>query len=125
MQLPPNTLTADIAQLEDMQKWSQKAVLFLDGKDLSTFQSDELVQSAVIRAVEIIGEAARRVSDTTRKIDPTIPWPLIVGMRHILAHEYGRVDPAVIHRIVVEHLPIQIEQLGALIKRLKQTCADK
>lgn len=120
MHLPPDTRTADLALLDDMRKWSQKAIAFLNDKDLNSFLSDELVQSAVTRAIEIIGEAARRVSDGTRNFAPSIPWPLIVGMRHILAHEYGRIDPAVIHRIVVEHLPVQIEQLGVLINKLEQ-----
>ena len=44
-----------------------------------------------------------------------IPWPLIAGMRHRLVHDYGRVDYAVVHRVIIEHLPVLVAQLKAIV----------
>ena len=61
-------------------------------RGLEGFLDDDMVQAAVIRCIEVIGEAARLVSEETRKRAPEIPWPLVTGMRHVLAHDYGTVD---------------------------------
>jgi uncharacterized protein with HEPN domain len=66
-------------------------------------------------AVEIIGEAARRVSQEFKQQHPEIPWARIVAQRNVLAHEYGEVDPTRMWRLVVEHLPELIEQLEPLV----------
>lgn len=65
---------------------------FLDGVDYARFTEDLLIQSAVIRQIEIIGEAARNISDEYRAQHADIPWRDIIGMRSKLIHEYFGVD---------------------------------
>ena len=63
-----------------------------------------VVAQRIVRCVEVIGEAARLVSEETRLLAPGIPWPLIVGMRHVLAHEYGVVNLEKVHDVASRHL---------------------
>jgi uncharacterized protein with HEPN domain len=70
----------DLVKCEDMRIHAERAREFLGGRTLEEFLADELVQAAVIRCVEVIGEAARLVSDDSRKRARDIPWPLIIGM---------------------------------------------
>jgi uncharacterized protein with HEPN domain len=69
----------------------------------------------VERNIEIIGEAARRLSDDFRNQHPEIPWRVIMATRHILAHDYDAVDNDIVWRILTDHLPPLIKQLHALL----------
>lgn len=64
-----------------------------------------MLQSAVIRKFEIIGEAATSISDETKSLSTTIPWHKIKGLRNILIHEYFRVDPSQLWETIKEDLP--------------------
>lgn len=101
----------DPAYLWDMLDAAQRAREYVGGKDLDAYLDDGLVQSAVERVVEIIGEAARRVSPTFKENHPEIPWAKIVAQRNVLAHEYGDVDHSRVWALVVEHLPALIAKL--------------
>jgi uncharacterized protein with HEPN domain len=79
-----------------------------------TFTESELHQNAVMRPLEIIGEAAAQVSQPTRQAPPEVPWAEMIGMRHRLIHEYFRVDLRVVWETVQRDLP----QLIALIEPL-------
>ena len=76
---------------------------------------NEMLALAVTRLIELIGEAARRVSSDLRLRHPEIPWSLIVGTRDRLAHGYIEVDYDIIWRIVTGDLPPLIVQLEKLI----------
>ena len=114
-----DSLRRDLVKCEDMRLHAERARKFLATRSLEEFQSDDLVQSAVVRCVEVIGEAARLVSEETRLRAPAIPWPLIVGMRHVLAHDYGVVNLDKVHDVVTRHLPSLIADLGLLINALE------
>jgi uncharacterized protein with HEPN domain len=102
-----------------MRLHAERARKFVQERTFEEFQTDELVQSAVIRCVEVIGEAARLVSEETRLRAPAIPWPLIVGMRHVLAHDYGVVNLDKVYDVVTRHLPLLIAELEPLIKAIE------
>lgn len=82
----------DEAYLLDMLLAAQKVQRFIEDVTWDRFQQDDLLQSAVIHQVQIIGEAARRVSPEYKESHPEIPWARIVGMRHRLVHDYFQVD---------------------------------
>jgi uncharacterized protein with HEPN domain len=109
----------DLVKCEDMRIHAERAREFLGKRTLDEFLNDQLVQAAVIRCVEVIGEAARLVSEDTRKRAPEIPWPLIVGMRHVLAHEYGAVILDKVYEVVTEHVPELLARLVPLIEALE------
>jgi uncharacterized protein with HEPN domain len=110
----------DLVKCEDMRIHAERAREFLRGRTLEEFLADELVQAAVIRCVEVIGETARLVSEDTRRRAPEIPWPLIVGMRHVLAHEYGAVLLDKVYEVVTQHVPELLSRLGPLIEALEK-----
>ncbi len=105
---------------EDMRLHAERARQFLGTRSLEAFLADDMVQAAVIRCIEVIGEAARLVSEETRKRAPEIPWPLVTGMRHVLAHDYGTVDLDKVYGVVTENLPELLMRLVALIKVLEK-----
>lgn len=110
----------DLVKCEDMRIYAERARQFLAAHSLEEFRADEMAQAAVIRCVEVIGEAARLVSDDARERAPEIPWPLITGMRHVLAHDYGTVDIDKVYDVVTEHLPKLLVHLRALISSLER-----
>ena len=116
----PDPRERDLVKCEDMRIHAERTGEFLGARSLDDFLADKMLQDAVIRCVEVIGEAARLVSEDTRRRAPEIPWSLIIGMRHVLAHEYGTVDLDNVYRVVTEHLPELLTQLRTLIPALEQ-----
>jgi uncharacterized protein with HEPN domain len=82
------------------------------------FFSDGKTQDAVIRNIEIIGQAVKGISDGTRALEPDVPWRQIAGMRDKLIHEYFGVDLALVWDVVERELPVLRPQLEALSERL-------
>lgn len=109
----------DLVKCEDMRIHAERARRFLGSRSLAEFQADELVQAAVLRCVEVVGEAARQVSDATRRRAPEIPWLLVIGMRNVLAHDYGAVNLDRIYHIVTDHLPELLDHLVKLIAMIE------
>ena len=105
----------DEAYLLDMLLAARKALRFTAGIDWPHFQGDELLQNAVMYTIQIIGEAATKISDPFKIAHPQIPWPAIIGMRHRLVHDYTRIDVPTVWRVVQVHLPELIAQLDPLI----------
>ena len=110
----------DLVKCEDMRIYAGRAIDYLGSRSLEQFLANDMVQSAVVRCVEVIGEAARLVSDDTRQRAPEIPWPLIVGMRHILAHDYGTVNLDKVYEVVKARLPELLKYLQVLLPQLEQ-----
>ncbi len=75
----------------------------------------DMRRAAVERNLEIIGEAARRVSDGFKREHPEIPWQQIVSHRNVLIHEYGDIDYVKIWKVVSIGVPRLIEQIRPLI----------
>jgi len=103
--------------LNDMLENAEKALSFVEGMEFDDFQKDDKAVYAVIRAFEIIGEAARQIPENVREANPDIPWREITGMRNKLTHEYFGVNMKVVWRTVKEDLPIIIPALQEMIKQ--------
>ncbi len=78
---------------------------FTTGMSLETFQSDDKTVSAVIRKLEVIGEAAKQIPDDMRRNWPGVPWREMAGMRDKLIHFYFGVDHQLVWRTIKERLP--------------------
>ncbi|MGD8626658.1 MAG: DUF86 domain-containing protein [Anaerolineae bacterium] len=105
----------DDAYLLDILIAARRAIEFLADLTWEEFAASDLHQNAVVRTLEIIGEAASRVSQDTRDAHPNIPWPQMIGMRHRLIHEYFHVDLATVWDTVKNDLPPLIALLEPLI----------
>jgi uncharacterized protein with HEPN domain len=79
------------------------------------FFAETLVQDAVMRNLEVVGEAAKRVSDETRSQAPALPWREMAGLRDKLIHDYFGVDLALVWHVVVDELPAIHAQLDKLL----------
>ena len=115
----PDPRERDLVKCEDMRIYAERARKFLGSQSLEQFLADEMAQVAVVRCIEVIGEAARLVSEGTRRRSPKVPWSLITGMRHVLAHEYGTVDLDRVYRVVTEHVPELLGHMATLITALE------
>jgi uncharacterized protein with HEPN domain len=101
--------------LSDKLENAEKALSFVEGLDYDTFGEDDKAIYAVIRALEIIGEAARQIPEDVREANSEIPWREISGMRNKLTHEYFGVNTKVVWRTVQEDLPVIIPALKRML----------
>lgn len=120
--MPPEK--SDPAYLLDMLTYAEMAVALVEGMTYERYQADKVVQLAVERAIEIVGEAARRVSRDFQQQHPEVPWQPIVAQRHILAHEYGEVQADRIWRVATIHLPELVARLKPLTPDPPKTAED-
>lgn len=105
----------DEAYLLDILIAARHAMEFITGLSLGDFKQSKLHQDAVMRNLEIIGEAASKISQETRNILPKIPWNDIIGMRNRLVHEYFRIDLEKVWDTVQNDLPYLISLIKPVI----------
>lgn len=105
----------DPAYLWDMLEHARLALSFVQGRSYQSLQKDRLRRLALERALEIIGEAARRVSEPFRQAHPEIPWGRIIAKRNVLAHEYDEIYEELLWITATEHVPVLIALLEPLV----------
>ena len=105
----------DDAYLLDMLLAARKAVAFTQDVTREQFEADERLQFATVRALQIVGEAARGISPEFKDSQPAVPWAAIVGLRHRLVHEYLRIRVQKVWEVICDDLPKLILQLQALV----------
>ncbi|MCD4831666.1 MAG: DUF86 domain-containing protein [Anaerohalosphaeraceae bacterium] len=103
------------AYLWDMLDAAQMVEQLSSGQDFAQYSKDRRTQLAIERSLEIIGEAAGRVSALFRDAHPEIPWHQIIAQRNVLIHEYGEIKQERIWKVVKENIPQLIEQLKPLV----------
>ncbi len=87
-----------------------------DGK--ATFEKSTLIQHAVIRNFEVMGEAVRRISEQTQQQYPHIPWQRIRGFRNFLIHDYDAIDLNRVWEIIEHEIPKLKPQIEAMVQHL-------
>lgn len=101
----------DLSNLEDVRIAAHRVGAFIDGVSRDEFLEDDLIQSAVIRQLEIMGEAVKRLSAEFRAEYPLIPWQQIAGLRDRLIHAYNDVNNERIWVIATENVPDLLKKL--------------
>ncbi len=104
----------DDAWLVDMLQAAREAVEFANGLSFAEFEQNRMVQLAILKAMEIVGEAASHVGADAREAYSEIPWPEIVGMRNRLVHGYFNVNLKRVWETVQQDIPRLISQLERL-----------
>lgn len=104
----------DGAYLWDMREAASAALGYVAGLSEAEVLADPMRLDAIERRMEVLGEAARHVSPAFVEAHPEIPWRSIIGLRNVLAHEYGRIDQRRLVQTVVRDVPALLEQLAAL-----------
>jgi len=105
----------DSVRLRHMLDAARKAMEFTQGHTRATLDTDEMLELALIRLLEIIGEAAKSISQDCRQSYPKIPWKQIAGTRDRLVHGYFDVDLDIVWEIVTADLPPLISQLEKIV----------
>ena len=105
----------DAAFVWDMLRAAEDIGQVVQGLGREEYLHDRIRQLAVERAVEVLGEAARQVSAGFQYAHAEIPWRAIVAQRHVLAHDYGRIDQERLWRVATVHVPELIAQLLPLV----------
>ena len=108
-----------IDYIEDILDAIIKARSFIKGISFEKFQSDDKTIYAVIRALEVIGEATKRVPNNIRNQYPDIPWREMSSMRDKLIHDYFGIDLTVVWKTVTEDLPILESDIRRIVANSK------
>jgi uncharacterized protein with HEPN domain len=105
----------DSVRLRHMLDAARKAVMLVAGKTRSQVAADEIGQLALARLLEIVGEAAGKVSPEYRAAHPELPWTEMGGLRNRLAHAYFDIDLDVLLDIVAKDLPPLVGQVEVML----------
>ncbi|HOP00396.1 MAG TPA: DUF86 domain-containing protein [Bacteroidales bacterium] len=104
----------DLFYIENILQSRSRIQLYISSKDYATFVGDFIVQDAVVRQLEIIGKATKKITKDFRNNNPEIPWADMAGMRDILIHDYIDVDLDIVWKTASESIP----KLKALLEKL-------
>ncbi|MCX7925374.1 MAG: DUF86 domain-containing protein [Fimbriimonadales bacterium] len=103
--------------LQDMLVSARDAQEFIQDMSLEEFLSDRKTQNAVVRAIEIVGEAAKNIPKSVRDKYPDIPWSDVARMRDKVAHGYWGVDYEMVWKVVREEFPSLIPKIEAALRQ--------
>jgi uncharacterized protein with HEPN domain len=105
----------DTGYLLDMLRHARGVIRAVAGKKLEDYLVNEDLRLAVERRIEIIGEAARRVSAAFRRAHPQVPWQRIIAQRNVLTHEYGEIQDDILWNVATLSVPELVSLLEPLV----------
>ena len=103
--------------LKDIMTVIESIEAFIAGMDFEAFRADDKTASAVVRKLEILGEAAKRVPEEVRRKYPQVPWKEMAGMRDRLIHFYFGVDYQLVWMTIKERLPQVKPQIQEILQQ--------
>jgi uncharacterized protein with HEPN domain len=105
-------------RIQDILRSIDKIETFTSKMTFSQFKKNDLVIDAVLRNLEIIGEASKNIPVAVRRSYPDVPWEQVYGMRNILIHEYFGVDVTIVWHTAKKHLPVLKKQMENILHLL-------
>jgi uncharacterized protein with HEPN domain len=106
----------DEIRIRHMIEAAESAAVFIQGKSRADLEHQQMLLFALVRAIEIVGEAAGNLSEEARLEMPEVPWPAIVGMRNRLAHAYFDINHDILWNTVTQALPVLVLQLKTQLR---------
>lgn len=100
--------------LQEIKEFCQKVIDFASGVDYEQFVVDEKLQFAVIKLIENIGEASKRLSEKTRMERKEVNWKKAMAMRDRLVHDYMDVDLEIVYDVAVREVPLLLKSLQSV-----------
>ncbi len=104
-------------RIQDNLNALQKIEIYIEGMTASQFKKNDLVIDAVVRNLEIIGEASKNIEAKIKRLHPEVPWDQMNGMRNILIHEYFGIDIPTVWHTAKKHLPILKKQIEVILEK--------
>jgi uncharacterized protein with HEPN domain len=108
-------MSRDDAYLLDMLGFAREVLEFSRSVTCEVYLSDKEKRRSIERSLELLGEAARRISRSFREDHPEIPWKEIIGQRSVLAHDYGDVSDVRVWETATERVPDLVQVLERLV----------
>jgi len=108
----------DKSFLWELKDAAADIVDFTRGKNYESFSREKLTRFAVERQLLVVGEVVKRLSDDFKASKPEIQWQAMIGLRNIIAHEYGEILSERIWRIATENVPVLISQLQEILEEI-------
>lgn len=109
----------DLIRIRHMFDAASDALSFAVGRQQADLDKDRQLLLSIVKSLEIIGEAASKVSAPTREAHAHIPWHAIITMRHRLVHGYFDIDHEVVWQTILSDIPSLIRQLEDVLKKIK------
>ena len=106
----------DLAYVSDIYDACAELTEFTHGADFAEYQRNKMLRSAVERKLEIVGEAANKISKKFCDRYPNIAWRKAIGLRNVLIHEYGAVRHEIVYVIATRHIPVLMKQMKDILK---------
>lgn len=106
----------DISRLEHMIQAMERIRRYTKGKTFDEFIADDMMYYAVVKNIEILGEAANMLTEEFRNKHPLTPWKLVSGMRNYIVHEYFQVDNNVVWDVITHDLSTLEQQISMYLK---------
>ena len=106
----------DRMRFQHMLDHAREALEMARGRRREDLERDRMLELALVRLIEIVGEAASRVSDEGQRRYPSIPWRQVAGMRNRLIHGYDEVDRDVLWATIQDDLPSLIQEIQKIFK---------
>jgi len=105
--------------LEDILECIDKIEMYTKDLSYEDFVEKQMVIDAVVRNLEVIGEASKNIKDDARKKYSSIPWNRMIGLRNIIAHGYFGVDLSIVWKIITKNLPDTKSLIVEMYKHLE------
>ena len=103
--------------LADIKECCEKIERYIEGVSEENFRANEILQDALVRNIEIIGEAAKNLSDETRRENAAVPWRDVMRMRDKIVHHYFRLNLEIIWQTATEDVPALRLQINEIIEK--------